>query len=225
MSYNYLKKNIKNPYVVTPLVSALVISLTDLDGQITDYASDYNPIFGSNNRAKNYSDLVTFLALPIASTLSTRLVEKNNFSTRSEFLQYSTIIIAPFVTLTLNSLLKNSSGRLRPDLSDTQSFPSSHTGMASALSEQINQNAELIYHNKNITKNTRIMTEALTFSVAWARMEARKHHLTDVLVGYSIGKFFGLFFHDLVFNKKYSIRTSFNFMNKDKINMGAKWNF
>jgi membrane-associated phospholipid phosphatase len=40
----------------------------------------------------------------------------------------------------------------------------------------------------------------LTFGTAWARVEAGAHYPSDVLVGMSIGNFFGLMFSDAFLN-------------------------
>jgi len=145
------------------------------------------------------------LLLPSARPLE-RIKEKCLQSSRSTFLN---IISGPALTYLFNNFIKNRSGRLRPDASNRESFPSSHTAIAAAFSENASIHTGS-FAGKYATP-INLFNESLVGVVGWARMESKKHHLSDVLVGYSVGKFFTKLFHYWLVEKKSTAKVGFSF--------------
>jgi hypothetical protein len=85
---------------------------------------------------------------------------------------------AQLVSQTFVQALKFTTGRTRPDGSNTQSFPSGHTASAAATASVLQRHF-----------GWKVGAPAYAFAgfVAAARMSADKHHLSDVLMGAAIG--------------------------------------
>lgn len=216
-----LYNSINTPQVWAPAATALVLALTKFDGKITDYASRKNPIYGNDQSASNFSDAITFYYLPVA--LVTTHLTNSYYSKNRGWFKNSSILYPALATYFVNSSLKDRTGRIRPDNSNRESFPSSHTALASSFSESINLNSKFI-KSKKFRYSLMAMNEVLVIGVAWARMEAKKHHLSDVLAGYSIGRFFSRLFHNLIFNEDSDAQITVNAMN-DHYKIGLQWNF
>lgn len=191
--WNYATHSFKDPLVYGPIIAAVGVSLADLDGEFSDYASDKKPLFGSIQSAKNYSDAVTFTVLPLYAGLTQYFsLQENGGGSAYQYFSFLTPAIATYL---LNDMIKNRTGRLRPDNSNLESFPSSHTAIASAFSGVVNSNLSRIGSVQKKASWLPIVNEVVVMSVALARLEAKKHHLTDTLVGYAIGKYFANILH------------------------------
>lgn len=212
--------SVSSPWVWAPTGAALALFLSDQDGKVTDFASDHRPIFGSVESAKTYSDIITFGYFPAVATLTTGMRVYQN-EPRS-YWKYPSFLASPAATYGVNVALKNGSGRIRPDSSNDLSFPSAHTSLASAMSHT----TDLNMRHSSIKKHAKwftIINEMLVVSVAWARMEARKHHATDVLVGYSLGRFFSGFVNRLIFEEQADVKIMV--ISEDRYYAGMSWNF
>ena len=89
--------------------------------------------------------------------------------------------------------LKEVSSRRRPDRSDRLSFPSGHTGTASAASTMAMQNLAYIDMPPSARMVLALGFEGLAIGTGWARVEARKHFVADILAGYAVGHFLAAF--------------------------------
>ena len=205
-----VKKAALNKNVWIPSASALLFAITGQDGEISDWASKNKPIFGNIKNAKNYSDAVAFYYLPAANLISKGVSHYQNKHNPNLLVHYTSFLLAPAVTYLMNRVIKDRTGRIRPDSSNDLSFPSAHTSLSSSLNEEFNYHSRILYEGDSYN-GIYYFNEALVGSVAWARMEAKKHHLTDVLVGYSLGKFFSHFFHYYLFNKDDQVKLSFDY--------------
>ena len=218
--------SIRSPWVYGPTLAALGLVLSGVDGKITDYATEQRPIFNNVQDAKQFSDNVAFYYLPVYSAVTTAIYSYKNTESRShKFFQYTSFLPSPILSYGLNAVLKDRSGRLRPDGSNNQSFPSAHTTLASSLTQFSRHNMKKLTRNSHVYDAVTIPHELLVVGVAWARLEARKHHLSDVLVGYSIGKFFSNFFHKLIFGNSTDSHISFLLSNPENIGVQAQWSF
>lgn len=213
----------KEPSVYAPIFTAAFISITDLDGKITEYASKERPLYGSVQGAKNYSDAVAFYALPLAAGITHFLYLKDNPNTHNNMaLNGATFLLPSLASYFVNDLIKDKTGRLRPDSSNLESFPSSHTSIASGFGGIINHHSKAVAgdHSAYLIGTS----ELLVASVAWARLEARKHHLTDTLVGYSVGKFFAHLFYNIMFSPGEYL-SSQAFINHKKFSYSLTYSF
>jgi len=205
-------KAIIAPETWIPAAGALLVQIDDLDDRISDWAADNNPVFGSEDRAKSISDYLggasaaayalTGLLCPYDGDVSDFLKNKGK-----GFLIGS---IALLIGWQLAEGLKDISDRTRPDYEDDESFPSGHTLIVSLLSTLATQNLEYMDISDRSKKLLHIGFSSLAFTTAWARIEARKHYPSDVLMGYAIGHFLGIFFNELFFYKTKSSYTHFS---------------
>jgi membrane-associated phospholipid phosphatase len=173
------------PAVWSPLLGAAVIAATDQDQEISEWARDETPLFGSQSRANDASDrLRNFLRAEAAAT--SILVA---YRQRGSLAAPLTAVGTSVVTEGFTDVIKQGSDRLRPDKTDSLSFPSGHTSSAFAYASLnhghwrhmgIPATAELWLNAANITT---------AWGVAWARVEAGRHYATDVLAGSALGSF------------------------------------
>jgi membrane-associated phospholipid phosphatase len=59
-----------------------------------------------------------------------------------------------------------------------------------------NRNLDAIPMNRHLRTGVKVANVLLSSGTAWARVEAKKHFPTDVLVGTAMGRFFTVFIHD-----------------------------
>ena len=88
----------------------------------------------------------------------------------------------------LTFLLKSAADRERPDISNDNSFPSGHTS--------ISVTSAMIANRYIDDDNFKILNYYLAGSVGWGRIEAGKHHPSDVLWGAALGLFTTKFVHE-----------------------------
>jgi hypothetical protein len=88
------------------------------------------------------------------------------------------LVRAQLVSQTVVQGLKFATGRSRPDGSNTQSFPSGHTASAAATATVL---------QRHFGWKAGVPAYAFAAYVGAARMSADKHHLSDVLMGATIG--------------------------------------
>jgi hypothetical protein len=192
------KQAILDPYTLGTLALATGIYFADKDQQISDWATTYHPIYGSERNAQTTSDLLQYSSLVIYGFTS---LLKNNINGNSTvsfpIVNVSSDISAIFLTVFTTEILKNNVGRLRPNLGDTRSFPSGHTSFTTI-------NANLSSHQLNsleMKNSTRFLCNAalttMVTATAWGRIEGKKHYPSDVLAGAALGNFIGNFITSL----------------------------
>jgi membrane-associated phospholipid phosphatase len=187
-----------DPGTWVPLAAAILIAVTNSDSKIQNWASENNPIFGSQENAKKYSDgLVTASAIcyftslaltPDDDQVSSWLANKTKGLAVGGAAMLSTQIVTQSI--------KSTSDRERPDGSDTRSFPSGHTSTSAVNVALTNRNLEYFYFDPPIENSLKIGMNTLTLATGWARIEADKHYPIDILMGAALGNFFGVFFND-----------------------------
>ncbi len=212
----------KNVWI--PSATALIFSLTDYDGRITKWASDKKTVFGSKESASQYSDLITFYYFPTINILANGVSHYRGNRHENMMIHHFSFLMAPLFTYLINRVLKDRTGRIRPDASNDLSFPSAHTSIASSMNEELfyqNQSGS----NSSFAKGFYYFNEGLVGSVALARMEAKRHHFTDVLVGYSLGKFVSHFIHNYFFDQNNNMKISVDINTNDKVSGVFKWSF
>jgi len=187
-----------DPGTWVPVVAAVLIAVTKTDTKIQNWAAENNPIFGSKENAKKYSDgfvtasvicYATSLALtPGDDEISTWLLNK----TKGLAVGGTAILTTQIFTQSIKSF----SGRERPDGSDTRSFPSGHTSTSAVNVALTNRNIEYFHFDPHLEGSLKIGMNALTLATGWARIEADKHYPIDILMGAAIGNFFGVLVND-----------------------------
>ena len=90
----------------------------------------------------------------------------------------------------VNQGLKDLTGRERPDGSNDESFPSGHASKAASRANLAINNLTQMNNIPTWLRTTSIWgLHGVAVSTGLARVEARKHHLSDVLAGYAVGNF------------------------------------
>lgn len=205
-----------------------LLSLILFDGEVSDKASEENYLFGSQKNADNISDILGLSLIPFmiySSTLTNTPLkgDQTNFGQKSKLIGFqSLILLTDFFVV---GLLKNSSGRLRPDKSDLQSLPSGHSSISAGLSRAIYNNVENSkYKNTAYGKFLQISAVTIAGIVAYARVEALKHHLSDVFLGHAIGAFISDFMYKSFLDSKTDFNTSL-FVNEDRQGIQLTYHF
>jgi hypothetical protein len=195
------------PETWVPFAGAAIIKYSGWDNEISEWAAEETPLFRSKENAGEWSDCLA--AGGYAATLVTSVAA--TYSASSDKLSLiGTNFLAGTLTYASTNIIKKTSGRMRPDCSDYRSFPSMHTSMAVVNFSLSSRNLDLIPLSDNARTALRIGFTTLAFGTAWARVEAERHYLTDVLVGAALGNFCGSFISNLLIdspknNKNFSL--------------------
>jgi hypothetical protein len=190
------KESAKSPRTWMPLVGAGLMYFDDMDDKISKWAYRENPLFNSKDNADDFSDFGQ--SVTWAAAQGTLLLVDQSWQNRGE--EWVTMLVSREITSTVTRKIKRISGRERPLAPDSdESFPSGHTSKTATAA---------VFGRANLQR-TKYAKWAPVFDVTagltgWARVEAGKHHPSDVFVGWAIGNFVGetatrAFFHDPYF--------------------------
>jgi len=187
-----------SPETWAPAAAALVLQVDDWDEEISEWAVDNTPVFGSPEDAEDASDylreatgvvyFITALATPSGEDPGQWSVAKLRGLTVG--------VAAVLLTHGTTEVLKETTDRTRPDGSDDDSLPSGHTSSASAFVTLANRNLQYLSLSKTNRTLLRVGFTALAGATGWARVEAGRHFPSDVLEGYALGHFISAFFND-----------------------------
>lgn len=179
---------VRSPETWGPLLGAAVLQIGDLDEDLSDWAADEQPLFGAD--AESTSDdlrsaakaawLLTALAAPSADVPD---------KAGGLLVGVATIGLEEAVT----GGIKSAAGRERPDGSGDDSFSSGHAGAAAAATTMALHNLDYIDMPGWADVTVRIGLYGIAAGTGWARVEARKHYVSDVLAGYAVGHFVATF--------------------------------
>lgn len=187
-----------NPNTLVPLAGAAVFAIDDFDERASDWAVEHNPVFGSESTARDASDAITVLlgVEVLATALARPSGDDRDVWAQAKLrgLVAEGLAIGSAQGATL--LLKESTNRQRPDGHDNDSFPSLHSSSSFAFATLANRNLESIGLSDGFRSAVQVGNVVLATSVAWSRVEGRKHYPSDVLFGAALGHFFAAFFHD-----------------------------
>jgi membrane-associated phospholipid phosphatase len=187
-----------DPETWVPLAGAMVLSVGDLDEDLSDWATRETPLFGSESSAKDASDnLRTALAAAtIVSLLSTPSGPNAPEWMTSKFKGALVEASAFGVTGGLTNALKDVTDRERPNKQSDNSFPSLHASEAYSYATLTARNINALNLSPESQKMLRISAKTMAAATAWARIEANKHYPTDVLAGAALGHFVTTVIHD-----------------------------
>lgn len=217
---------IKDPDTWAPAVAATVIAVGGYDKDISDWATEKTPLFGSQESALKASDALRFASnlgmLATSFFLPPQSGSRRGFEHRLKNAAVGTLG-AIFATST-TSVLKSATGRLRPDGSDTQSFPSGHASRSFAYAAHSHRNLQQSDLPRGARKALRWSLTGLAAGTAWARVEAGVHFPTDVLVGAGLGNFAGKFVSELILRPESGLQLSFD-LNPKQPQLMVVWSF
>lgn len=191
-----------NSNTLVPLSSALVFSMDDFDERASDWAVKHNPVFGSEDEARDASSylraalrveaVVTALATPGGDIPEQWMVSKAK--------GLGVELAAIGATSSVTDWIKDADDRTRPDDSSDKSFPSGHASGAFSYMVLANRNIDSIDMPEALKPPLKITNYLLASGVAWARVEGRRHYPSDVLAAAALGHFLTAFIHDAFMN-------------------------
>lgn len=176
------KQSAVKPSVWAPLVGAGLLYFDDMDDKISKWGYRENPIFNNKDNADDWSD--DLQSFTWDTSQMTLLLVDESWSERAG--DWAVMIASREVTSTITRKLKNTTERNRPLDQNDESFPSGHTSRTAMAATFGKANLRRAGYGKwaPVYDVTAILT-------GWSRVEAGKHHPSDVLVGWSIGNFVG----------------------------------
>lgn len=162
------------------------------------FASENTPVFGSQQSARDASGILKDISA--AAWLGTSFATPSGDSS-GEWLVAKTKGIAVGATASLltggiTSAVKSWSDRIRPNGSNTDSFPSGHSSSASAYATLASRKLRSIDMGPNLRKTMEVSFGVIAAGTAWARVESNVHYPSDVLAGMALGHFVAAFIND-----------------------------
>lgn len=189
----------KNTWV--PLAAAVVFGGAGLDKRTSDWAVRTTPLFGSAENARDTSDRLEDISR--TNFFFTSLLAPSGDGWNGAWNKAKGLAIgftARRVNAEITDSIKFASNRVRPDKSDDFSFPSGHTSNSSVYASIAVQNLTYL----NLTQTQETLWKASSYTVAgltaWARVEGNRHYPSDVLAGYALGNFLGVFISQAFIN-------------------------
>ncbi len=195
----------KDPDTWAPLIGATIFRVLDMDRQVSQWAFNNTPVFGSPLSAIEASDLLQDTAGVgmIVTALMTPVSDDKMSAMTGRLKGFGVEALAVGITSDTTGIIKGISGRRRPDGSDNNSFPSAHSSRAFSYAALGSRNLESIKMGEGSRRALDYGFTAIAMGVAWARVEGRAHYPSDVLAGAALGNFLALFIHDTLLGREY----------------------
>ena len=188
----------KSPQVWAPLAAAFVLQIKDWDDDVADWATDDNPVFGSRKDADDASD--DLRAISVATWAVTSLATPSGYESGRWLSAMAKGLAVGLVAIGVNDGItdgiKNVTDRTRPDDSGDDSLPSKHTSASAVTAAMAARNVDHLNLPDWGKASLHVGLGVLPYATGWARVEAGKHHPSDILVGVALGNFLGRFFTD-----------------------------
>lgn len=181
----------RDPMTWVPLAGAAVLSVTDLDDDLSEWAADEQPLFG--NDANEVSDDLRNLAT-VAYAATALLAPEPDVGDKAKGIAVGVGAMA--ITEGITRAGKSLSKRERPNGQNDESFPSGHASNATVRYTLAATNLDYLLLPRWTATTLKVGFYGMAAGTAWARVEAEKHHATDVLVGYALGHFIARFMHN-----------------------------
>jgi len=187
-----------HPATWLPAVGAAVFAIDDFDQEVSDWAGEETPVFGSQNTARDVSNILlgTMGGITAATIVATPSGKEAKpwFESKGKGLLVEGCAIGSALGMT--EALKAAVGRTRPDQSDDKSFPSGHSTAGFSLAALTSRNLDSIPLRRGVRTGLKAVTYAMGVTVGWARVESLSHFPSDFLAGAAIGNFLTVFIHD-----------------------------
>jgi hypothetical protein len=176
----------------------MILQIDNMDKRISDWASDNNPVFGSHKNASNWSN---YLETTSGAVYFTTVMATPSGDDASDWLTAKAKglaigLAASEITGGSTSLIKGLTKRTRPNGANDKSLPSGHASGTAVFTTLAIRNL----HSISLSPERRLFADIGIISLAagtcWARVEAKAHYPSDVLVGYALGHFLSAFIND-----------------------------
>ena len=186
---------------LVPAAGALIFTIDHFDTRVSDWASQNHPIFGSESGAKTASDILyigTYLEA-IGTSFATPSGEDSKDWKIAKAKGFGVELLAFGATAGTTVLLRQTTQRTAPDGIEN-SFPSGHETLGVSNLTFSNRNLDYIPMSDEVRIPIQAGNIAYGALLGWARVEARAHYPTDVLVGAALGHFINAFIYDAFMN-------------------------
>ena len=180
-----------DPMTWLPLAGSALLAVTGADDSVSDWAADEQPLFGGD--AADVSDKL--LDVTTASYFLTALIapsETIGDKARGLGVGIGTMYLNRGIT----DGLKSVTNRERPDRTNDRSFPSGHASNSSVRATLAVENLAYLPLPDWAAGSLTVGLYCVAGGTAWARVEAEKHHVTNVLVGNALGHFISTFMQE-----------------------------
>jgi membrane-associated phospholipid phosphatase len=187
----------KSPYTWAPLAGAAILQIGDLDQELSDWASENTPLFGSQQSALHDSGRLKDISAAawIITALATPSGDSSGWlAAKTKGLAVGTAAV--LLNDGMTTSIKKLSDRERPDGSDHDSFPSGHVSSTTVLTTLASRNLESIDMGDNFRTTMQVGFGMIAAAGAWARVEGNVHYPSDVLAGAALGHFIAAFVND-----------------------------
>ena len=186
----------QSPWVWGPLAGAAVMQVDSWDEDVSEWARDETPVFGSEGSAQDWSDGLRNAAVAgyAVSVLATPSEAGDGGWVAAKARNAAVGVGAFAVTAGITEGLKVATSRERPNGVDDKSLPSGHAANAAVFNTLTVHNLQAIDMNSQLRTSLEIGAGAVTVGTAWARVESGDHYPSDVLVGMALGNFVGAVF-------------------------------
>ncbi|MDN5849596.1 MAG: phosphatase PAP2 family protein [Nitrococcus sp.] len=182
-----------NPLTWAPILTAGVLTIGDLDNDLSDWAADNAPLFGEH--AASISDGLKD-AGTVAYAVTALIAPSGEHWVVNKLGGLAVGVAAISATRLLTDATKQASSRERPNGEDDQSFPSGHASSAAVHTTLAIENLDYVAMPAWARRGSSIALHTLAGATGWARVEAEKHYVSDVLIGFALGHFIGRFMHE-----------------------------
>lgn len=187
-----------SPETWGPVAISMGLMIDEADERVSDWASNSNPLFGSLENAAKWSDYLAYAsgAAYFITSLATPSGDNPSEWLEAKAKGLALGVAVSGITAGSTELIKDISGRPRPDESNDKSFPSDHASTAAVFTTLARRNLKLLSLSPRNKIFTDICITATAVGTGWARVEANKHNPSDVLAGYALGHFLSAFIND-----------------------------
>jgi membrane-associated phospholipid phosphatase len=187
-----------DPATWVPAGASLAFQIDDVDRDLSDWAVEHTPVFGSTQGARDASTFLhgTALAAYLATVVATPARDDGGGWAADKLRGVGVGAAAVLANYEITMGLKHATDRLRPDGSNRESFPSAHTSGAAVYAMLAARNTELLEMPDGAVTFAKWGLAALDVGTGWARVEGGRHYPSDVLAGMALGHFVGAFFTD-----------------------------
>jgi hypothetical protein len=187
-----------SPGTWVPATGALIFQIDGWDTRVSNWASKRTPIFGSQSQAESLSDCLahTSEAAYALTLLATPSGDNFNDWICNKIKGAMVGLACAGMSEGITRGLQEATHRRRPNKQNYLSFPSTHSCNTSTFNTLASKNINYVSIPPRAAFASQVILYLVTTSTAWARVEAKEHYPSDVLVGMALGNFIGSFMND-----------------------------